>query len=84
MGDQSIDLGNGHTLRPSRNEGILYGFHETHPRPDNGQACIGYIPVGHSDEWTLEAEDPITLSPSVLCRICGTHGFIRDGKWVDA
>lgn len=34
--------------------------------------------------WTLEQEDPLMISPSVLCRGCGLHGFIREGKWVPA
>lgn len=34
--------------------------------------------------WTLEQEDPLTISPSVLCRTCGLHGFIRQGRWVPA
>lgn len=35
-------------------------------------------------KWTLESLDPLTLSPSLLCRDCGDHGFIRDGRWVPA
>lgn len=34
--------------------------------------------------WTVESWDPLTISPSVLCRRCGDHGFIRNGKWVPA
>lgn len=34
--------------------------------------------------WTVEAWDPLTLSPSLLCMRCGDHGFIRAGKWVPA
>ena len=25
-----------------------------------------------------------TVNPSILCPGCGTHGFIRDGRWVAA
>jgi hypothetical protein len=32
----------------------------------------------------IDATDPLTVSPSILCRDCGTHGFVRDGKWVAA
>lgn len=33
--------------------------------------------------WTITgaADEHITLSPSVLCRCCGDHGFLRNGKW---
>ena len=34
--------------------------------------------------WKIESPDPLTLSPSILCRRCGDHGFIRNGKWVPA
>lgn len=33
--------------------------------------------------WTLEKREPLTLSPSFRCH-CGHHGFIREGKWVEA
>lgn len=34
--------------------------------------------------WQVEAWEPMTLSPSLLCNTCGRHGFIRQGKWVEA
>lgn len=27
---------------------------------------------------------PWTITPSILCPDCGTHGFVRDGQWVSA
>lgn len=27
---------------------------------------------------------PLTVEPSILCPDCGTHGFIRNGRWVGA
>lgn len=32
--------------------------------------------------WKVESWDPLTLSPSLLCQLCGDHGFIREGHWV--
>ena len=34
--------------------------------------------------WTVHTWDPLTITPSVLCRACGTHGFITGGRWVSA
>lgn len=34
--------------------------------------------------WQVQQWAPLTLTPSLLCRICGDHGFITDGKWVPA
>lgn len=34
--------------------------------------------------WTVESWEPLTLSPSILKHECGCHGFIREGKWVNA
>lgn len=29
-------------------------------------------------------EASLTISPSVLCRRCGNHGWIQNGRWVNA
>lgn len=34
--------------------------------------------------WQVQQWDPLTISPSLLCMICGDHGFIREGKWIPA
>ena len=36
--------------------------------------------------WTIVSEDPLTVSPSILCGApgCNTHGFYTAGKWVPA
>jgi hypothetical protein len=46
--------------------------------------AIWFEGQGHGHpEWRIESENPLTLSPSLLCH-CGYHGFIREGKWVSA
>lgn len=34
--------------------------------------------------WEVQCWEPLTLWPSLLCRRCGHHGFVREGKWVPA
>lgn len=34
--------------------------------------------------WHLVQADPFTVTPSILCRMCGTHGWITEGAWVSA
>lgn len=34
--------------------------------------------------WTVVSLDPLHLEPSILCGLCGHHGFIRNGAWVPA
>lgn len=54
--------------------------------------CEGWVPfdvnseyiIDRTDAWTVESYEPLTLSPSLLCTICGHHGYIREGKWVSA
>lgn len=46
--------------------------------PQLGEAGLG------SHVWQVESWEPLTLSPSLLCRRCGDHGFIRDGRWIPA
>lgn len=37
---------------------------------------------------TVACEDPLTITPSILCRgagmPCGLHGHVTNGVWVDA
>lgn len=32
----------------------------------------------------IVALDPLTISPSILCPDCNTHGFVTDGRWIPA
>lgn len=68
------------------------GIYEQHTTPE-GQECIGAVhfdvPVVRETwpdvpMWTVEQWEPLTLAPSLLCRRCGNHGFIREGRWVPA
>lgn len=85
------DLGHGVRIRFTTYQGVRHGLIESHDRPDGGGRCSGAItfagaPTPQPDRpaWTVESQEPLTLSPSLLCRTCGHHGFIRDGRWVPA
>lgn len=67
------------------------GIH-IHPRPDGNGYCVGSVTFRSESSlklepgrpmWNVECWEPLTLSPSLLCRSCGSHGFIRNGKWED-
>ena len=89
-----LDLGGGHTFEftCAMRDGVEVenagGIHR-HPRPDGSGECAGAVTFrefaydGHP-VWDVESFDPLTLSPSLLCRSCGSHGFIRNGKWVES
>jgi hypothetical protein len=83
-----VDLGGGYRYSFTERDGVRTGLIMEHPRPDNGETCNGAIdfePHGTpSHSWKVESWDPLTLSPSLLCRLCGRHGFLRENKWVDA
>lgn len=62
-----------------------------HKRPDNGEHCGGAVPFdlpGVAERlpgrplWQVVSLDPLHVEPSVLCRACGHHGWIRGGAWV--
>lgn len=87
-----IDLGGGHRLTKVISGGKFAGFVEIHPMKGSqaGAECSGSLPVkggpwdkGDGKGWTVETEEPLTLSPSVQCTICDTHGYIRAGRWED-
>ena len=90
-----IDLGDGHRLVFSGYEGeARVGGNVMHTPIEGKCSGDGWIAFeGRSwarsfnrqiTVWTVESDDPLTLSPSILCRACGDHGFIRNGKWVRA
>jgi hypothetical protein len=68
-------------------DGVLHGVEYRHPHGSQDIiGVLGWIPVQPEwpDGWVVVCLDPLTLSPSVLCRSCGHHGFIRNGRWEPA
>lgn len=41
------------------------------------------LPLGPNG-WQIVQAEPLTVTPSILCRMCGCHGFITNGEWVPA
>ncbi len=82
----AVDIGHGVTAEVRYIDGIAKGVAYTHPDPKAPTGrCEGWAPFAPDPEgWTVEGLDPLTISPSLLCRACGHHGHIRDGKWVPA
>lgn len=85
--DDPIDLGDGMTATVLRNtHGRVLGIYWHHPGCPAGEDIRNWIPVGEHSHygWTLLADSPLTLAPSLLCNLCHVHGFIREGRWVPA
>jgi len=70
-----------------------YGAIIDHPNLKTGETCSAAITFAgdvqkriapNATTWDVQSWDPLTLSPSLLCRQCGDHGFIRSGRWVRA
>jgi hypothetical protein len=95
-GRDEIDLGDGHRIVFSGYKGEKrVGGNVLHPPVEGkcgGQGWLTFegrswareFAPGAIATWKVESEEPFTISPSILCRACGDHGFIRDGKWVRA
>lgn len=87
-----IDMGDDHVLVFAEYEGqSRVGCNIEHKKPD-GTPCSGWLAfegrtwaAAFSPDsiatWKVLSEDPLTLSPSVLCRVCGDHGFVHNGRW---
>jgi hypothetical protein len=93
------DLGDGHSFAWYVDDDGAYGLIEHHPPGPNAtptaQMCGGYIawrqPPGRQfgiNHLLVSGgpgdEESLTISPSLACRGCSSHGFIRDGKWIPA
>lgn len=85
-----IDLGNGVAIRWTEHEPEgRVGYILEHPlasSPTGRCGGAGWVNPAYEPtrpHWTIESEDPLTISPSFLCH-CGFHGFVRGGIWVPA
>ncbi len=85
-----IDIGGGHRIAFTESDGQPYGIVDFHNKPDGTECWGGSIMfdlpqnahVPDRAKWQVESMDPLTLSPSLLCTLCGSHGYIREGRWV--
>ena len=85
--DPKEDLGSGIQIERRYLDGVLGGIAWWHNCGVDYPAREDWIPTnapGEKRGWDVEHAQPLTLSPSILCRRCGRHGFIRAGKWVAA
>jgi len=88
---ERFDLGDGHSFEFVSDKSGINGIDYFHQNKE-GNECSGWIPFNGSSwgnrfgnkGWDVQSLHPLTISPSLLCRACGDHGFIRNGKWVRA
>lgn len=89
-----VDIGHGHTIEfTTWGDHVRAGLIDHHKKPD-GTGCLGGgvlfdLPgvreaFAERSVWTVQSWEPLTLSPSLRCTVCGEHGFIRGGRWVPA
>jgi hypothetical protein len=87
--EDAIALGHDTFMTKVYREGVWVAIHEWHQcRP--GEYGAGFIAFTGKTKpewwaggptWEVLNEEPLTLSPSLACRTCGHHGFIRNGTW---
>ena len=64
---------------PHPHEDRLFGLIVTHQCVDGPYVgTASFSPGSHC----LLSEEPLTITPSLVCPECGDHGWIRDGAWV--
>jgi hypothetical protein len=78
-----IYLNDTHLVEWITQKGIIVGFFFTHPHSETKEECGGYVPLG-KDDWHIRKFYPLTISPSIDCNACKSHGNIVDGKWYEA
>jgi hypothetical protein len=80
-----VDIGCGVSYRLRYVDGELDGVEYKHPCKD-GWPSWDYVPVKPAwpEGWDVPSVDPLTLTPSLQCRVCGHHGHITAGRWAPA
>ncbi len=88
--DHMLGVGHGMTFFYLPGEDQPAGIFEWH-RCHDGDWAPGYVAFRRPDRtvadlptWEVVKLRPLTLTPSIACRSCGNHGWIRNGRWEDA
>ena len=83
-----LELGLGHTFEAViGQDDCLIGWLHTHidaRRDDESELCQSFCavrPINSSPVHQVICADPLTLTPSLKCRMCGVHGEVINGKW---
>lgn len=82
------DIGNGVEIAPTvYQSGPIAGYFIRHYH--GTEECIAYVPVTGQQKWDVLNWEPLTLNPSinVMMGQNGTsclHGWIKEGRWVNA
>lgn len=77
------DLGDDKSWGWALNEPAARNLYWAH-RCKEGRLALGIVEISTGLKHRVTSEDPLTVTPSLLCIECKTHGFIRDGRWEDA
>lgn len=81
-----LELGHGHTFEVmlGKDEELI-GWLHTHPDArGRTELCQSFCAVKQIDSHPVHqvvCAEPLTLTPSLLCRTCGAHGHVTNGKW---
>lgn len=91
--EHAIEIGPRARIEYSEYKGDTAGITEWHQKAD-GNWCCGWVCFagstwakefnGRISTWDVVQREPLTLTPSILCRVCQNHGFITNGRWVPA
>jgi hypothetical protein len=81
-----LELGYGHTFEVTLDaHDQLMGWLHTHPDARNPnvlcQSFCAVRPLNGSPVHHVVCPDPLTLTPSLECRTCGSRGDVTAGKW---
>lgn len=81
-----LELGAGHLFEAVIDgKDQLIGWLHTHPDARNPNVlCQSFCAVRQLNGAPVHqvlCSDPLTLTPSLRCRMCGAHGEVINGKW---
>lgn len=79
--DETIDLGQGMAILRMP-DGAWRFRHPCSPKLGRPSITAPALRIGTGH--TIVAERPLTISPSILCPDCDTHGWVRHGHWLES
>lgn len=79
---ETRDAGHGILYRFMLEDGKIDCFEYEHECLGKRRSDLLPLRPSWGTGWYVDSEEPVTLRPSIHCRSCGLHGFMRAGRWI--
>lgn len=83
----NFGIGDGIHFGLCKDEIHFWWKHDCDVKLDTWRLATGFqlgtlLPINKETGWIVTQKEPLTVTPSINCPTCKTHGFITNGEWI--